>query len=124
MNARSNHSRHADAELCTCRRDSQDVGNILGALYLAMLFLGIINSRTVLPPTSYERSVWRAEAMLLMAWGFLQGVLDTFLLTGLLSLEKSRMHLRAVLATHKHAWRPHLAHNPSLQLRYLHQDVT
>ena len=40
-----------------CRRTSQDVGNILGALYLAMLFLGIINSRTVQPPTSYERSV-------------------------------------------------------------------
>ena len=39
------------------RRTSQDVGNILGALYMAMLFLGIINSRTVQPPTSYERSV-------------------------------------------------------------------
>ena len=47
---------------CSVRRhNSQDVGNILGALYLAMLFLGIINSRTVLPPTSYERSVQRAD---------------------------------------------------------------
>lgn len=41
------------------RRNQQDVGNILGALYLAMLFLGIINSRTVQPPAFYERSVRR-----------------------------------------------------------------
>ncbi len=33
------------------------MGNILGALYLAVLFLGIINSRTVQPPAAYERSV-------------------------------------------------------------------
>ena len=46
-----------DNDIRVCRHNSQDVGNILGALYLAMLFLGIINSRTVLPPTSYERSV-------------------------------------------------------------------
>ena len=39
------------------RRNSQDVGNILGALYMAMLFLGIISSRSVQPPTSYERMV-------------------------------------------------------------------
>lgn len=37
------------------------MGNILGALYLAVLFLGIINSRTVQPPASYERSVMYRE---------------------------------------------------------------
>ena len=30
-----------------CRNTVQDVYNILGALYLSMLFLGIINSRTI-----------------------------------------------------------------------------
>jgi hypothetical protein len=30
-----------------CRNSEQDVYNILGALYLSMLFLGIINSRTI-----------------------------------------------------------------------------
>ena len=43
------------------RRNQQDVGNILGALYLAVLFLGIINSRTVQAPASYERSVMYRE---------------------------------------------------------------
>ena len=39
-------------------RDSiQDVGNILGSLYLSMLFLGIINSRTVQPVAANERAV-------------------------------------------------------------------
>ncbi len=41
------------------RTRQQSVGNILGALYLAVLFLGIINSRTVQPPAFYERSVRR-----------------------------------------------------------------
>ena len=33
------------------------MGNILGALYLSMLFLGIINSRTVQPVAAAERAV-------------------------------------------------------------------
>ena len=40
-----------------CRTTIQDVGNILGALYLSMLFLGIINSRTVQPVAAAERAV-------------------------------------------------------------------
>ncbi|KAK9820341.1 hypothetical protein WJX72_009201 [[Myrmecia] bisecta] len=42
-------------------RDVQNIGNILGALYLAVLFLGIINSRTVQPVASHERSVMYRE---------------------------------------------------------------
>ena len=46
----------------TCARNNgQDIGNILGALYLAVLFLGIINSRTVQPPCAYERTVMYRE---------------------------------------------------------------
>ena len=45
----------------THRTTGQDIGNILGALYLAVLFLGIINSRTVQPPASYERGVMYRE---------------------------------------------------------------
>lgn len=33
------------------------MGNILGALYLSMLFLGIINSRTIQPVAAAERAV-------------------------------------------------------------------
>ena len=40
-----------------CRNTIQNVGNILGALYLSMLFLGIINSRTVQPVAAAERAV-------------------------------------------------------------------
>ncbi|BDA40539.1 Pleiotropic drug resistance protein 1 [Coccomyxa sp. Obi] len=39
----------------------QDVGNILGSLYLSMLFLGIINSRTVQPVAANERAVMYRE---------------------------------------------------------------
>lgn len=47
---------------CACARENgQDIGNILGALYLAVLFLGIINSRTVQPPCAYERTVMYRE---------------------------------------------------------------
>lgn len=44
-----------------CRENGQDISNILGALYLAVLFLGIINSRTVQPPCAYERTVMYRE---------------------------------------------------------------
>ena len=40
-----------------CRNTIQNVGNILGALYLSMLFLGIINSRTIQPVAAAERAV-------------------------------------------------------------------
>lgn len=39
------------------RSTVQDVGNILGALYLSMLFLAFINSMSVQKPIDYERSV-------------------------------------------------------------------
>ncbi len=35
----------------------QAVGNVMGSLYLSVLFLGIINSRTVQPVASEERAV-------------------------------------------------------------------
>lgn len=44
-----------------CRNNEQDLGNILGALYLAMLFLGIINSMTVQPVAFTERSIMYRE---------------------------------------------------------------
>lgn len=44
-----------------CRNNQQDLGNILGALYLAMLFLGIINSMTVQPVAFTERGVMYRE---------------------------------------------------------------
>ena len=40
-----------------CRQSIQDVANILGSLYLSMLFLGIINSRTIQPVAANERAV-------------------------------------------------------------------
>ena len=40
------------------------MGNILGALYLSMLFLGIINSRTVKSVASAERAVWSLQSLL------------------------------------------------------------
>lgn len=43
------------------KTNQQNIGNILGALYLAVLFLGIINSRTVQAPASYERGVMYRE---------------------------------------------------------------
>ena len=42
---------------CLCRTEAQDVANILGALYIAMLFLGIINSMNVQPVVYQERTV-------------------------------------------------------------------
>ncbi len=45
------------------RRTIQDVGNILGSLYLSMLFLGIINSRTIQPVASNERAVSLASPL-------------------------------------------------------------
>jgi len=44
-----------------CRESAQDLGNILGSLYLAMLFLGIINSMTVQPVAFTERGVMYRE---------------------------------------------------------------
>ena len=52
------------------RNTTQDVQNILGALYIAMLFLGIINSRAVQNPTSYERMV-RPQISFCSAPGFI-----------------------------------------------------
>eukprot|EP00891_Asterochloris_glomerata_P005114 jgi/Astpho2/5114/Aster-06326 len=43
------------------RTNSQDLGNILGALYIAMLFLGIIGSMTVQPVAATERAVMYRE---------------------------------------------------------------
>ena len=40
-----------------CRSTIQDLSNILGALYLAMLFLAFINSMSVQKVVAYERSV-------------------------------------------------------------------
>jgi hypothetical protein len=56
---------HAVLKACAApaRNNIQDVGNILGALYLSMLFLGIINSRTVQPVAANERSVSRISAL-------------------------------------------------------------
>lgn len=47
----------SERQQCVCRSTIQNVGNILGALYLSMLFLGIINSRTVQPVAAAERAV-------------------------------------------------------------------
>ena len=72
------------------RRTSQDVGNILGALYLAMLFLGIINSRTVQPPASYERTV---RPLLSMAnWNVLARTLTMRLFSMQTTLSSNTVH--------------------------------
>ncbi|KAK9916362.1 hypothetical protein WJX75_001804 [Coccomyxa subellipsoidea] len=43
------------------KQSIQDVANILGSLYLSMLFLGIINSRTIQPVAANERAVMYRE---------------------------------------------------------------
>lgn len=40
-----------------CRSRLQDLNNVLGALYLVMVFLGIINATSVQPVAHQERSV-------------------------------------------------------------------
>ena len=40
-----------------CRSTLQDLNNVLGALYLVMVFLGIINATSVQPVAHMERSV-------------------------------------------------------------------
>ncbi len=50
-----------DCVLYLRRETAQDLGNILGSLYLAMLFLGIINSMTVQPVAFTERGVMYRE---------------------------------------------------------------
>ena len=40
-----------------CAACEQEFSNILGALYLAMLFLGIINAMSVQPVVEMERTV-------------------------------------------------------------------
>ena len=42
---------------CACRSNLQDLNNVLGALYLVMVFLGIINATSVQPVAYTERSV-------------------------------------------------------------------
>ncbi len=42
---------------CSGRSKLQDLNNILGALYLVMVFLGIINATSVQPVAYTERSV-------------------------------------------------------------------
>ena len=48
---------------CVCRAEAQDVANILGALYIAMLFLGIINAMNVQPVVYQERTVCQHPAL-------------------------------------------------------------
>ena len=57
----SSHTSSDGVSRACARENGQDIGNILGALYLAVLFLGIINSRTVQPPCAYERTVMYRE---------------------------------------------------------------
>ena len=45
------------ATLCLCRSTLQDLNNVLGALYLVIVFLGIINATSVQPVAFTERSV-------------------------------------------------------------------
>lgn len=40
-----------------CRRTSQDIANVLGALYIATTFVGVVNSLSVQPFASAERLV-------------------------------------------------------------------
>lgn len=55
-------------DACGCVR-VQELSNILGALYLAMLFLGIINAMSVQPIVEMERTVRSATYL-----AFLLGV--------------------------------------------------
>ena len=62
MFARGNSNQSSPSTyLCACRESAQDLGNILGSLYLAMLFLGIINSMTCQPVAYTERGVMYRE---------------------------------------------------------------
>lgn len=48
-------------KLCWCRHTQQNLFNVIGALYAAVLFLGVNNSSTVQPVVAVERSVFYRE---------------------------------------------------------------
>ena len=44
-----------------CRETEQDLFNVMGALYAAVLFLGVNNASSVQPVVAVERSVYYRE---------------------------------------------------------------
>lgn len=55
-----------------CRSNQQDLFNVFGALYVAVLFLGVNNCSTVLPYIATERTVLYRErfAGMYSPWSF------------------------------------------------------